>query len=102
MREEKMLRSLRKHANLTQILHVHRHNNPHRQLAHHDRSFRPGPRQPRSPSHHEEAVGAEEEAGSRGVDVAFGERSKEIVQEKSSLLSSKLAEPHVKYYEDWE
>jgi hypothetical protein len=52
-----------------QILHVHRHNNPHRQLAHHDRSFRSGPRQPRSPSHHEEAVGAEEEADSRRVEV---------------------------------
>ena len=86
----------------TQLLHVHRHNNPHRQLAHHDRSFRKGPRQPRSPSHHEEAVAAEDEAGSGRVEVAFGGRSEDIVQEETSLLSRKLVEPHVKYYEDWE
>ena len=86
-----------------QILHVHRHNNPHRQLAHHDRSFRSGPRQPRSPSHHEEALAAEDEAGKGRVDLGFrGSSEEDIVQEESSLLSRKLAEPHVKYYEDWE
>jgi hypothetical protein len=47
-------------------------------------------------------VAAEDEAGSRRVEVAFWERLEDIVQENLSLLSSKLAEPHVKYYEDWE
>jgi hypothetical protein len=53
---------------LPQILHVHRHNDPHRELAHPDRGFHSGLRQSWPPRHHEEAVGAEDEAGSGGVE----------------------------------
>lgn len=86
---------------LSKILHVHRHNHPHRELAHHDRSLRPGPRQPRSPNHHKEAVGAEEEAGSRGVEDCCREK-RILYKSNPSLPSSKSAQPHVSYYEGWE
>jgi hypothetical protein len=53
---------------ILQLLHVHWHDHPHRELAHPYRSFRQGSGEPRRPSHHEEEEGTDDAADPGSVD----------------------------------
>lgn len=53
---------------VSQLLHVHWNDHPHRELAYPYCSFRHGSGEPRRPSHHEEEEGTDDAAGSGRVD----------------------------------